>query len=119
MLVSKDSILWYDKSTKELVAKDLKNSTIKTTENSNELLGLEIPYYKNKLKLALTSFIKSSKINDEDCYLIVNNESKTYINKDTGVVLKIDEGKNGVTEYTNWKFDQLTDEDMKKPSENE
>ena len=78
----------------------------------------------NILYLALTSFISSENVNGQDCYVINRfQDGKLWVNKETGIKAKAEEGStidNGITmplivEYTDWKINTITDEDVEKP----
>lgn len=117
--------VWYDEDTKEniFIAEDAKKASVTTSEF---VLGNEVIYFydeENKITYALTSFIVNSKLDGKECYKVTHSNEEIYINKEDGTILKdIDkdvkvDGKKSktITEYSNWKFDELTDEEMQKP----
>ena len=78
----------------------------------------------NMIYLALTSFISSENVNGQDCYVINRFQNgKLWVNKETGIKAKAEEGStvdNGITtpfivEYTDWKINTITDEEISKP----
>lgn len=117
--------VWYDEETKENIF--LNETTKEATVTSSPFwLGTELLYFNeedNKIYFALTSFITSEKIEGEECYTIQNSGIKASINKEDGTVAKSINGKSivdgkeydSITEYKNWQFDKLTDEDMARP----
>ena len=66
-------------------------------------------------------FITSETVNGIDCYKvtwIIGGETAWY-NKENGRVVKTaikGQKEDYVTEYSNWKFNELTDEDMSRPN---
>lgn len=117
--------VWYDETTKENIFLDEQNkqATVTTAESAigNELLYLQDE--ENKTYYALASFIVNSNIDGVDCYEVMHLNYVTYINKEDGTILKdIYKGAivNGekcdtITEYKNWQFDKLTEEDVERP----
>lgn len=122
----KDEItVWYDEKTKESIFlnEGTKEATVTTSEF---MLGDELLYFyeeDNKMYYALTSLIVNSNINGNDCYKIIHSNYNTYINKEDGTVQKDvykgaivnNEKCDTISEYSNWKFNELTDEYMAKP----
>lgn len=122
----KDEItVWYDEKTKESIFlnEGTKEATVTTSEF---MLGDELLYFyeeDNKMYYALTSLIVNSNINGNDCYKMIHSNYNTYINKEDGTVQKDvykgaivnNEKCDTITEYSNWKFNELTDEYMAKP----
>ncbi len=90
----------------------------------------EVNTFGFKLLLAMTSIITDEKVNNESTYCVRLNylttfiNSKIWVNKDTGIVMKttvgFDEidGKSypRISEITNFSFDSVTDEDVSKPN---
>lgn len=120
-----DITVWYNEETKECIFlnEGTKEATVTTSEF---MLGDELLYFydeDNKMYYALTSLIVNSNINGNDCYKIIQSNYNTYINKEQGTVQKEvykgaivnDEKCDTITEYKDWKFDELTDEDMARP----
>lgn len=119
-------IVWYDEKTKENIF--LNEATKQASVTSSEdMLGDELLYFydeDNKIYYAMTSFITNSEIDGQKSYKIVNSNDVSYINKEDGTVLKNvykgaivnDEKCDSVTEYKNWKFNELTEEEMERPN---
>ena len=77
----------------------------------------------NKFMKSMSTLITTEKFEESDCYVITQSMQKTWIEKETGLILKIeqktkinDEEKIVTIIYSNWKFDELTNEDIKKPN---
>ena len=117
--------VWYDEETKEniFLNETTKEATVTTSEF---MLGNELLYFQdeeNKIYYAITSFIINNNIDEQECYKIINLNDVSYINKEDGTVLKgvykgaivNDEKCDSITEYKDWKFDELTDEEMERP----
>lgn len=120
-----DITVWYNEETKECIFlnEGTKEATVTTSEF---MIGDELLYFydeDNKMYYALISLIVNSNINGNDCYKIIQSNYNTYINKEQGTVQKEvykgaivnDEKCDTITEYKDWKFDELTDEDMARP----
>lgn len=110
-------INWYDSDTNEKISICPSESTV-TIGKSNNNSSLYIPtaFSENNsienLLCATTSFISYDKINGEKCYVINTFGLKDYISVEDGTLLK---NINGF-EYKDYKFNELTDELMKKPN---
>ena len=122
-------IAWINKDTDETIAAF---PEIKEVSYSNHIAMIENPFSPdviqgwkdNMIYLALTSFISSENVNGQDCYVIDRFQNgKLWVNKETGIKAKAEEGStidNGITmplivEYTDWKINTITDEDVEKP----
>lgn len=118
--------VWYYEQTKEniFLNETTKEATVTTSEF---MLGNELLYFQdeeNKIYYAMTSFIINSNIDEKECYEIINLNDVSYINKEDGTVLKgvykgaivNDEKCDSITEYKDWKFNELTDEEMERPN---
>lgn len=122
-------IAWINKDTDETIAAF---PEIKEVSYSNHIAMIENPFSTdviqgwkdNMIYLALTSFISSENVNGQDCYVIDRFQNgKLWVNKETGIKAKAEEGStidNGITmplivEYTDWKINTITDEDVEKP----
>lgn len=118
---------WYDEDTKEYITMSPTEgfASIETTELS---FILQIPTLGNsmleKVNWALISFISSSEVNGEECYLL-DWGAKTYISKETGIRVKEENGTSveaDGTEHKNLqyikevKINELVDEDVSKPN---
>lgn len=120
-------VIWSNKEKKETIYLNLNNLTatvnneevidsfynlkpIGLIHNLEELRGFDFMY-----------FITSETINGRDCYKItwiLSGETAWY-DKENGTMLKIvndGQKEDYATEYSNWKFNQLTDEDMSRPN---
>ena len=118
------SIVWLDKSIPEYIEMNPSELTASISK-LDVIVGNELPLtnvytkeltFTEKLKMALTSFIGSEKINGESCYVVHSEGSIYYIQKDSGLVLKITNGPDSTTEYSNWKFNEITDKDISRPN---
>jgi len=122
-------VAWINTDTDETIAAF---PEIKKVSYSNHIAMIENPlstdvlqdWKDNLIYLALTSFIYSENVNAQDCYVINRFQNgKLWVNKETGIKVKAEEGStgdNGVTkpfivEYTDWKINTITDEDVAKP----
>lgn len=116
---------WYDEETGETIYLNETNNQ-QTTTNSSFLIGNTLPYFQdveNKIYYAMASFIINSSIDGKDCYRIQNLSGISYVDKENGMILReisgstVIDGKNYdcITDFKNWKFDELTDEDMERP----
>ncbi len=119
---NEDLLFWSDNNTKEeiFVNKNLSIATIHELSSNTS----DAPTFitENSVFLAMFSLILSDEINGEECYVINNICDPTYISKENGTMLKTIRmgGQDGeefeiVTEYRNWKFDEVTDEDVARP----
>ena len=117
--------VWNDEETGETIYLD-ETQKQETETNSAFLLGNTLPYFQdaeNKIYYAMTSIITNSNMDGKDCYRLQNNGSITYINKEDGIIVREVSGNvvvNGkeydnITDFKDWKFNELTDEDMEKP----
>ena len=126
MLVNKDAktIIWSNKDKKETIFIDMTNFKAKVHNTamsegsySSETAGLifnEKPHACDYLY-----WITSDTVDGRDCYKVTwltVNETSWY-DKENGALMKIAvNGEQLVTEYTDWKFNELTDEDMARPN---
>ncbi len=71
---------------------------------------------------ALSTRIESTKCNGKECYIIINNGFQNYVDKETGIVIRVTGGKvigdegtrDTIVEY-DYKFDVVKDCDIVKP----
>lgn len=122
-------VAWINTDTDEVIAAF---PEIKKVSYSNHIARIENPFSTDVLKswkdnmiyLALTSFISSEKVNGQDCYVINRFQNgKLWVNKETGIKVKAEEGSivdneietPFIVEYTDWKMNTLTEEDVQKP----
>lgn len=120
-----DVTVWFDERTKENIFLDEKDKQANIT-SSEFMLGNELPYFRDEANIiyySITSFIVNGNLDGKECYEIHDSNSVSYIDKESGVLLKevqknvkID-GKEceSITEYSNWSFEELSDEEMDKP----
>ena len=126
-----DSIIWYDKDTKEKIVIDNGNSTATITRGQNEealpvtvantILSSVLPEsMMDKIKIALTFSINTKEIDNENCYILqpfVGVVSNTYyFNKENETITKTLMGETGKIEFRNWVLNAVTDEDVSRPS---
>lgn len=120
-----DVTVWYDERTKENIFLDEKEKQANIT-SSEFMLGNELPYFRDEANIiyySMTFFIINSNLNGKECYEIHDSNSISYIDKESGVLLKevqknvkIDDKKcESITEYDNWSFEELSEEEMDKP----
>ena len=122
-------IAWVNTDTDETIAAF---PEVKSVSYTTQIITIKNPFSieilqgwkDNILYLALTSFIYSENVNGQDCYVINRfQDGKLWVNKETGIKVKAEEGStvdNGVTEpliveYTDWKINTITEEDVAKP----
>lgn len=118
-------ITWKNENTKEEITYFPNTMKADTGINEKGIDKEQIPTLNsgNNLIIAFMSNISSDKINGEECYVVKWNKETTYISKENGIVLKRIGGvimQDGIetkttVEYKNWKFNEVTDEEMKKP----
>lgn len=107
-------IIWYDNITDEkiLAALPSRQADIKIVADAETVhLPLEENLYNGGTRafLSLISWIYSEEYNGKECYVIQNTENeKTWIDKETGLVLKRELQDNTV-EYKNIIIDNLTE----------
>lgn len=132
MILVKDSntgkvVIWSDKDRKETIYLNLRELTatvnheevidsfynlkpVGLVRNTEETRGFDFMY-----------FITSETVNGRDCYKVswIFGGETAWYDKENGIMLKMTtEGQKEdyVTEYSNWKFNELTDEDMSRPN---
>ena len=66
-----------------------------------------------KIQFVITSTITKEKYNDRDCYLIKVDNSRTWVDKESGLVMRTMNGT-WITERF-YEFDVVKDEDIQKP----
>lgn len=121
-------IIWSDESTNELVyTNPTKLTAFIDTPDFLPASSIPVLMQENsialKLKASLNYFITYGKINGEECYIVHSFGTRTYISKESGAILisvygyRID-GRQyyHITEYMNYKFNELTDEDVSRPN---
>lgn len=121
-------IFWHDEETKETIILNPKNltATIQQGESSFLARSMQIvtPFTEEELKIACTFLISSEQLEEKDCYKINYGGAKTWIVKKDGRVARCLNGKvtidgkdyDTITDYKDWKENQLTDVDMARPN---
>ncbi len=132
-----DIIIWSDSDTEENIAMFPKNlvamkgSAMSYVVTIPMLFGSkEADTFGYKLFTAMTSVITTEKVNDQDCYCVKLDYlvnfigNKSWVNKDTGVMVKTTLGYDEIdgqkyptySELKEYSFDNVTDEDVSKPN---
>lgn len=99
----------YATNSSQLVTEKVSGNTLPTPFNSNIKLN-------EKLQLTIQLKLNTKEINGKECYVIENKKQNEllYIEKDTGLLAKV-KNDSMEAEYTDWKINSLTDEDVEKP----
>lgn len=98
-------------------------------EDASEMLDFNLVSFYNDDQeylnaVCLSSYINTSKLNGKECYVIKHFDDETWIDKETGIVIKIKGGTivkaDGTelttsVEYTDWKINSVTDEEVARP----
>ncbi|MCI9178343.1 MAG: hypothetical protein HFJ28_07390 [Clostridia bacterium] len=123
-------IMWKDSKNNEGLAIAPEYKKIVIDDPDNLVIGYmpEIQSFyteKEYRKIAiLMSIMYSEKVNGEDCYVINQGNSKEWISKETGLIMKRQDGyvqrenekkRNSYIEYTDWRINEITDEEVAKP----
>lgn len=121
-------IVWSDKNSKEeifLSPKDLK-AIISTGEVSfiHDVSMFTFGKDSSAREIAFLYCITTEKVNNQECYKIKWTDTTIWINKENGIPVKLvnsnlvidNEKIDSVTEWKNWKTNQLTDEDVSRPN---
>lgn len=132
IMIVKDSdtgkvVIWSNKDRKETIYLNLRELT--ATVNDEEVID---SFYNLKpvglIRNAEESrgfdfmyFITSETVNGRDCYKVswIFGGETAWYDKENGTMLKMTtdgQEEDYVTEYSNWKFNELTDEDMSRPN---
>lgn len=122
----RSAIMWSDSNTKEMIA--MVPNTLKATIAKYDGYDLaSIPYLLDEAMsriLKFSSIITSDTVNGEECYKVSSLGQKLWFSKSTGMIVKemngtvVKDGKemSYVSEFKNWKFNQLTDIDVTRPN---
>ena len=122
----RSAIMWSDSNTKEMIAMVL--NTLKATIEKYDGYDLaSIPYLLDEAMsriLKFSSIITSDTVNGEECYKVSSLGQKLWFSKSTGMIVKemngtvVKDGKemSYVSEFKDWKFNQLTDIDVTRPN---
>lgn len=101
---------------------DLKENTITTTKGNmlqggiGQVPSLSDGYWDIYFKYLLFANIYETKLVDKECYVIKIDNKEQYVDKETGIIVKvIDNDYNIVTDFY-YKFGTVTDDDVKKPN---
>ena len=132
-----DIIIWNDLDTGENIS--LLPRSLVATKGSAMSYVVTVPMlfgtsdannFGFKLFSAMTSIITDEKVNDQNCYCIKLNylvsfvQNKSWINKDTGIMVKTTLGYDEIdgkkyprySELKDYSFDSVTDTDVSKPN---
>lgn len=122
----RSAIMWSDSNTKEMIA--MVSNTLKATIEKYDGYDLaSIPYLLDEAMsriLKFSSIITSDTVNGEECYKVSSLGQKLWFSKSTGMIVKemngtvVKDGKEMgyVSEFKDWKFNQLTDIDVTRPN---
>jgi len=122
----RSAIMWSDSNTKEMIA--MVPNTLKATIAKYDGYDLaSIPYLLDEAMsriLKFSSIITSDTVNGEECYKVNSLGQKLWFSKSTGMIVKSINGKavtnekkvDSVSEFKDWKFNQLTDIDVTRPN---
>ena len=122
----RSAIMWSDSNTKEMIAM-VPNTLKATVQKYDSDDSTSIPYLLDasmSRALKLSSIITSDTVNGEECYKVSSIGQKLWFSKSTGMIVKEMNGtgvKDGkeigyVSEFKDWKFNQLTDIDVTRPN---
>lgn len=122
----RSAIMWSDSNTKEMIA--MVPNTLKATIAKYDGYDLaSIPYLLDEAMsriLKFSSIITLDTVNGEECYKVSSLGQKLWFSKSTGMIVKemngtvVKDGKEMgyVSEFKDWKFNQLTDIDVTRPN---
>ena len=122
----KSAIMWNNSNTKEMITivPNLLKATVQKYDSDD---STSIPYLLDasmSRALKLSSIITSDTVNGEECYKVSSLGQKLWFSKSTGMIVKemngtvVKDGKEMgyVSEFKDWKFNQLTDIDVTRPN---
>lgn len=122
----KSAIMWNNSNTKEMITivPNLLKATVQKYDSDD---STSIPYLLDasmSRALKLSSIITSDTVNGEECYKVSSIGQKLWFSKSTGMIVKemngtvVKDGKEMgyVSEFKDWKFNQLTDIDVTRPN---
>lgn len=122
----KSAIIWNNSNTKEMITiiPNLLKATVQKYDSDD---STSIPYLLDasmSKALKLSSIITSDTVNGEECYKVSSLGRKLWFSKSTGMIVKemngtvVKDGKEMgyVSEFKDWKFNQLTDIDVTRPN---
>lgn len=122
----KSVIMWKNYNTNEMITM-VPNVLKATVEKYDGYDSTSIPYLLDESMsrtLKLFSIITSDTVNGEECYKVNSLGQKLWFSKSTGMIVKSINGKavtnekkvDSVSEFKDWKFNQLTDIDVTRPN---
>lgn len=122
----RSAIMWSDSNTKEMISM-VPNTLKATVQKYDSDDSTSIPYLLDESMsriLKFTSIITSDTVNGEECYKVSSVGQKLWFSKSTGMIVKemngtgVKDGKEMgyVSEFKDWKFNQLTDIDVTRPN---
>lgn len=123
-------MFWNDQNTDESITINLSQLTASVYSGKSIMSAGHMPTFLTetstfaKLGLSAISFITTDEANEEECYVVRYGRTTNYISKENGILLKSINGatvsfegkKYDTIEYTDWIFNELTDEDMSRPN---
>lgn len=122
----RSAIMWNNSNTKEMITivPNLLKATVQKYDSDD---STSIPYLLDasmSRALKLSSIITSDTVNGEECYKVSSIGQKLWFSKSTGMIVKemngtvVKDGKKMgyVSEFKDWKFNQLTDIDVTRPN---
>lgn len=113
-------IFWHDEATKETIIINPRELTAKIQQNAEPLLGTNLPvaapFTKEEVKVSYMFLITSEKIDGIECYKVNYAGTIIWINKEDGTIVKNTINSDNLTDYYDWKLNQLTDEDLTRPN---
>ena len=122
----RSAIMWNNSNTKEMITivPNLLKATVQKYDSDD---STSIPYLLDasmSRALKLSSIITSDTVNGEECYKVSSLGQKLWFSKSTGMIVKemngtvVKDGKEMgyVSEFKDWKFNQLTDIDVTRPN---
>lgn len=122
----RSAIIWNNSNTKEMITivPNLLKATVQKYDSDD---STSIPYLLDasmSRALKLSSIITSDTVNGEECYKVSSLGQKLWFSKSTGMIVKemngtvVKDGKemSYVSEFKDWKFNQLTDIDVTRPN---
>lgn len=116
-----NTIKWSNLKTRESIyinPNELKSTVVL---NDEALMQRELPHFiekEQKNYYTLISFIGYDNIDGKECYKIISGSVKSYVDKNDGTIIKIEEKKDkktNITEFKDYKFNELTDDDIVRP----
>lgn len=122
----KSAIMWVNYNTNEMIT--IIPSMLKATVQKYDGYDTtSVPYLLDESMskvLKLSSIITSDTVNGEKCYKVSSLGLKLWFSKSTGMIVKAINGKvvinekelDAISEFKDWKFNELTDVDITRPN---